>query len=275
MGLDIFLRGQRVAKKLYFLLLLLFTSNVTALSLPDNAVYRVDDREPSVIFNNGFQAYGTNDSVDQHVSGDSIRSRTSAWIATTDNVDTASQIARTRYNLIPSLRVRTTWIYEIAQTDNMYDLNNSMQNELSRWFLSSDSREHLRALLRVYASQREIGALRTIQHNQIVRARQVVWDRINGREQFVGEWIDNPNYDESTYQHTRMNQAVYNFSNARRIILGVASTIAFYAASWCIGSSKRGKSQELVCDDGEAIEYTDSEVLMSQSARTNYVPHDL
>lgn len=166
MGLNIFLRGQRVAKKLYFFLLLLFTSNVTAFSLPDNAVYRVDDREPSVIFNNGFQAYGTNDSVDQHVSGDSIRSRTSAWIATTDNVDTASQIARTRYNLIPSLRLRATWIYEIAQTDNMYDLNNSMQNELSRWFLSSDSREHLRALLRVYASQREIGALRNIQPNQ-------------------------------------------------------------------------------------------------------------
>ncbi|MEP8861297.1 hypothetical protein ABKV83_22945 (plasmid) [Enterobacter asburiae] len=275
MELNIFFRGQRVAKKIYFLLLLLFTSNVSALSLPDNAVYRVDDREPSVIFNTGFQAYGTNDSVDQHVSGDSIRSRTSAWIATTDNVDTASQIARTRYNLIPSLRGRTTWIYEIAQTDNMYDLNSSLQNELRRWFLSSDSRNHLRALLHIYASQREIGALRTIQPQQIVRARQVVWDRINGREQFVGEWIDNTNYNENTYQHTRMNQAVYDFSNVRRAILGVASTIAFYATSWCIGSSKRGKSEEFVCDDGEEIEYTDKEVLKNRIERTNYIPHDL
>lgn len=46
-------------------------------------VYRVDDRYYGADLEDGFIAWGNNDSIDQHMSGTSIRDRTSAWIATT------------------------------------------------------------------------------------------------------------------------------------------------------------------------------------------------
>ncbi|MFZ5210252.1 scabin-related ADP-ribosyltransferase [Enterobacter kobei] len=263
-----------------FLLLisvLLFCGSVIAVNLPEHVVYRIDDRPPSEIFANGFQSYGTNDNVDEHVSGASIRDRSSAWIATTDNIDTASRIGTARFNLNPSLRNRASWVYEIAQTNNMYDFNRTIDNERTRWFLGAEAREHLDALRTVYGPQREIGALRSVLPNQIVRARQFLWDPISGRGQLTGEWTDNPNYNENLYRNTSMNAGLYRFSRSVHYVIGAANTAIFLAASWCLGqgSSKGRSDNQAICGDSELIEYKDTEVLMSQSARTNYFPNEL
>lgn len=263
-----------------FLLLissLLFCGSVAAVNLPEHAVYRVDDRDPSEIFANGFQSYGTNDSVDEHVSGASVRDRTSAWIATTDNIDTAVRIGTARFNLNPSLQGRTSWVYEIAQTNNMYDFNRIIDHERARWFIATAAREHLDALRLVYGPQREIGALRSVLPNQIVRARQFVWDSASGRGVLTGEWRDNPGYNESLYRNTTMNSGLYSFSRSVNYVLGAANTAIFLAASWCIGQgSPQGRSDsQAICGDSQIMEYTHKEVMMNQSARTNYVPHDL
>lgn len=255
--------------------ILLISGAEDALAQPVNVVYRIDDRDTSEIFKSGFLSYGSNDSVDEHMSGDSIRDRSSGWISTTDNLDTASRIARNRFNLNPSSRNRVSWVYEIAQTDNMYDFNRIIQNEQSSWFISSARRAHLNALSLVYAPQREIGALGSIRAGQVVRARQIVWDPINGREQLVGEWVTNPNYDDATYHATRMNSGLYSFSHAVNHIYGVSSAVIFYAASWCIGHGSQPKAyqEQTICGDTEPLKYLDKEVSMSQQARTNYFPY--
>ncbi len=257
--------------------LLFFFGSVTAVNLPEHVVYRVDDRDPSDIFANGFQSYGANDSVDEHVSGASVRDRTSAWIATTDNIDTAVRIGTARFNLNTSLRGRTSWVYEIAQTNNMYDFNRIIENERSRWFIGTAARDHLNALSLVYGPQREIGALRSVLPNQIVRARQFVWDDVSGRGQLTGEWRNNPDYNESLYRNTTMNSGLYSFSRSLHYVIGAANTALFLAASWCIGQgSPQGRSDnQAICGESDILEYTDTEVMKSQSARTNYFPYDL
>lgn len=259
-----------------FFSVLVFCSSAAAVP-PDHVVYRVDDREPSEIFSNGFRSYGMNAGVDEHVSGASIRNRTSAWIATTDNIDTAVNIANTRYYLMQASRPRTTWIYEIAQDYNMYDMVRIIEHESNSLWVGSARRDHLNALLMAYRSQREIGALRVIQPGQVVRARQFVWDPASGRGQFTGEWIANPHYNEERYRHTIMNSGLYDFSRAVYTIVGWANTALFLAASWCMGQgSSKGKSDDQnICGDSGMIEYTDTEVLMNQKAKANYVPYDL
>lgn len=256
---------------------LLFCCSVVAITLPNHKVYRVDDRNTPDIFANGFQSYGTNDRVDEHVSGASIRDRNSAWIATTVDLDTVSRIGTARFLLNPSLRTRSSWVYEIAQTNNMYDFDRIFDTEINRWFIGNARRQHLTALRLVYGQQREIGALRSILSNQIVRARQFVWDPASGRGQFTGDWINNPNYNDTIYSNTELNPGSYEFAMAVNYIIGAANTAIFLAASWCIGQgSPQGKSDSQdVCGDSGAVEYQDTEVLMSQSARTNYFPYDL
>lgn len=255
---------------------------MTAVNWPEHVVYRVDDRDPSEIFANGFQSYGTNDSVDEHVSGASVRDRTSAWIATTDNIDTAVRIGTARFNLNPPSQTsqtqrRISWIYEIAQTNNMYDFNRIIDHERARWFIGTEAREHLNALSLVYGPQREIGALCSVLPNQIVRARQFVWDSASGRGVLTGEWRNNPGYNESLYRNTTMNSGLYSFSRTVHYVIGAANTAIFLAASWCIGQgSPQGRSDsQAICGDSQIMEYTHKEVMMNQSARTNYVPHDL
>ncbi|CND08228.1 hypothetical protein [Yersinia intermedia] len=256
---------------------LFFCCSVVAITLPNNVVYRVDDRNTADIFANGFQSYGTNDGIDEHMSGASIRDRSSAWISTTDNIETANRIGTARFYINPALRTRSSWVYEIAQTNNMYNFNRIIEIESNRWFIGAARSQHLNALRLVYGQQREIGALRSILSNQIVRARQFVWDPVSGGGQFTGDWINNPNYNDTMYLNTRINSGSYALSLAVNYILGAANTAIFLAASWCIGQgSPQGKSDSQdICGDSGTIEYKDAEVLMSQSARTNYFPYDL
>ncbi|WP_175972118.1 hypothetical protein [Burkholderia sp. BCC0322] len=268
-----------VNKLLLALFLTLNGDAAFSLILPANTVYRVDDRDPSVIFINGFASWGRNASIDAHVSGDSVREQTSSWISTTSNFDSAVRIAGTRFNLNPSSRNRVSWIYEIAQTNNMYDFNRIIQNEQSGWFLSDERRDHLNALRMRYEAQSEIGALSTISPYQIVRARRFVWDSASGRGRLDGGWENNSRYDEVAFRNTSMNTGLYSFSNTNllRSIIGVASTVSFYSASWCVGHNSqpgRSLSRGQVCGDPEPLEYKDNEVLMSQRARTNYFPYD-
>lgn len=261
------------------LLTLTFSGSLSAYIPPNHVVYRVDDRNFEVIFLTGFRSHGTNDNVDDHVSGRSIATpnQNSAWIATTDDVNTARRIGAARYNINQSSRTRATWVYEIAQTDNMYDLSRVLEYQSSRWFIGSAMRDHLAALRLLYQPQREIGALRSILPNQIVRARQLVWDPATGDAIFQGEWVVNPRYNDTLYQNTQMNPGIYDYIMTANYIFGAANTAIFLAASWCIGQgSPRSKSDDnAICGDSEILKYTDKEVIMSQSARTNYIPYDL
>ncbi|CND08251.1 putative enterotoxin subunit [Yersinia intermedia] len=269
------MKKSKMFKITNLLVTLLFSLSAFAITPPENVVYRVDDRNTSVIFTDGFQSYGTNDNIDQHISGYSIQDRTSAWIAATDNMDTAARIGRTRFDLSQSTRQRGSWVYEIAQTENMYDFNRILRENRSGWFVSN--REHLDALLTIYGPQREIGALLTIRPGQIVRARQFVWNSSSQRGEFVGEWINNPGYDSVTYRNTRMNDGSYGFTNALNRIIGVASTVTFLAASWCIGhgSSNEKSYNETICGDPDQLEYDDSEVLMDAKKRASFTNNEL
>lgn len=260
------------------LLLLVWCASAIASPTQRHVVYRVDDRYYGVAFEDGFRAWGNNDSIDQHMSGTSIRDRTSAWIATTTDEDTARRIARARFMINPSIRTQTTWIYEIAQTPNMYDFHRVLTDAQSAWFMSTSRREHLNALQTIYEPQREIGARDRIEAAQIVRAREVMWDEATGREVWLGQWVDNPNYDPDRYRFSQMSPNLYPFDPTLREIIGIASTVAFYAVSWCIGSQGTllRHTDEMVCSEMNPLSYTDKEVMLSQQARANYFPyHDL
>lgn len=123
----------------------------------------MDKRGPDKIFKTGFESWGDDDNINDHVAGHSITARTSRWVATTIDVDTAISIALRRYNINQGTRGESLWIYEIAQTNNMYNFLNIFEHELSSWFLSSGRRDRLRALVDIYDNQREIGALEFIQ----------------------------------------------------------------------------------------------------------------
>lgn len=121
--------------------------------------------------------------------------------------------------------------------------------------MSASRREHLNALQMIYEPQREIGARDRIEVAQIVRARAVSWDEVTGRKVLVGQCVDNPHYDADRYRFSQMSTDLYPFHPTLREIIGIASTVAFYAESWCIGSegTMPRSANEIVCSGAGPI----------------------
>ncbi len=116
-------------KKLHYLstFIILFLCISSAFSQPVRRVFRADSRPPEDVFQNGFQAWGTNINFNAHILGISGRrgSRDSAFIPTTTNGQAAENFALDLLNVSPDA---TAYVYYIRATDNFYSAMTTMYN---------------------------------------------------------------------------------------------------------------------------------------------------
>jgi pertussis toxin subunit 1 len=89
-------------------------------------VMRVDSRGPNEIFKNGFKAWGQNDNVLDHLSGQSIHvTGDSAFIATTEDKLVTAIIFQTFCSQNSSA---TKWGYSIYTDGNFYEANKTLES---------------------------------------------------------------------------------------------------------------------------------------------------
>lgn len=116
-------------RKIHYLstFVILFSCISSAFSQPVSRVFRADSRPPEDVFENGFQAWGTNINFNAHVLGISGRrgSRDSAFIPTTSNIQSAENFALDLLNVSPDA---TAYVYVIRATDNFYSAMTTMYN---------------------------------------------------------------------------------------------------------------------------------------------------
>ncbi|MGO4503145.1 MULTISPECIES: scabin-related ADP-ribosyltransferase [unclassified Dyella] len=88
-----------------------------AFAAPPKFVYRVDTRPPSVIFAEGFRAWGTNHNIVAHINGATCSSdgSTSAFVSTAANFNAARDIANKHL-----LQRSVTYIYRIRADQTFY-----------------------------------------------------------------------------------------------------------------------------------------------------------
>lgn len=101
---------------------------------PPDIVWRVDTRDHSDIFRNGFHSTGDNDDVVEHLSGRSCRSNdgdegSSAFISTTSNRGFASNYAeRVLRSMYEQGDVNAhIYIYQVRADDNMYSADYTLE----------------------------------------------------------------------------------------------------------------------------------------------------
>ena len=107
---------------------LLLSAVVQAVDPPPIFVYRMDYRNPDVIFARGFEALGDNDSLYDHVSGGSCRTGTSTtvFVATTSDKTFAVNWGRDRFCL--HNKATEFYVYKIRATENFYSAEASLRN---------------------------------------------------------------------------------------------------------------------------------------------------
>ena len=107
---------------------LLLSAVVQATDPPPIFVYRMDYRNPDVIFARGFEALGDNDSLYDHVSGASCKTGTSttAFVATTSDETFAINWGKNRFCL--HNKATEFYVYKIRATENFYSAELSLRN---------------------------------------------------------------------------------------------------------------------------------------------------
>lgn len=155
----------------YLFFFLAAISTTPSFAYPPKVVYRVDSRGPDKIFKHGFTAWGNNLELLPHIVGDTPKSKTDGFISTTENVNSARQIAA---DIMP-YDDDVTWLYEIVPNDNFYDVNRSLLQAGSVHPVNSAIAEQsINAFIR-YGEQYEYVSAAPINRSQIIRAREVRW----------------------------------------------------------------------------------------------------
>lgn len=175
--------------------LLFFLLSFSALSIAyDNPMilYRIDNRAPDFVFNNGISSWGWNDNVVDHIDGASIENRSSIYVSTTESMNVINRMA---LSLIRDGAASNYWIYEIRPTSNFYSISNSIAQAI----LSTnddDLRANYISLRDTIAWEREWAAVRHIRYDQVISARPI---HLNSNNQIVlGERNYNLAYREAT-----------------------------------------------------------------------------
>ena len=107
---------------------LLLSAVVQAADPPPSIVYRMDFREPTTIFNEGFKALGSNDNLYDHVNGDSCykNARNTAFVATTSDKEFAVKWSKNDFCYKGTATYY--YVYEIRATSNFYNAEESLIN---------------------------------------------------------------------------------------------------------------------------------------------------
>ncbi|MFL4555797.1 putative AB5 enterotoxin ADP-ribosylating subunit YtxA [Yersinia kristensenii] len=186
---------------------------------PPDIVWRVDTRNYSEIFNNGFYSAGTNDDIIEHLSGRSCRSAESdygdsAFISTTSNRQFAYEYAERVLRHMDEHGEANAQvnIYQIRATDNMYSAQQTLD-----FFLLHHGRESHSEILRVVrfsAHLSEWMTYRRIEADQIATVTQYHLSR--GRVHDNG-LVSNPRFRQtrSSASHRPYDSAYFTSPNLR------------------------------------------------------------
>ncbi|MES3577493.1 hypothetical protein [Enterobacter cloacae] len=185
-------------------------------------VYRFDTRNPAEIFTNGFPSWGDNPNLIDHVSGDSIRGRSSLYVSTTFDENAVVRMGR---EFLPANPNTAFWIYTIRPSSNFYRVGESLMTEArraqeeGRW---SESQNYIE-LYRVFEWQREIAAREGIEPEQIYGARPILLND-NG-DVIFGNYVLNRNYDNSIPPVVNQNTLPANNVTAEEVLIEELSGI--------------------------------------------------
>ena len=139
---------------IYFVILLMWRLSF-AIDIPKE-VYRVDSRPPEVIFASGFNSWGNNDSLLDHVIGDSLAESNSAFVATSGNLRAALNFAVSEFAVTGS----NFWLYRIEPDGSFWNINTSLEY-IAETASDSEARTAGMALI-TYSQQEEWVALRQV-----------------------------------------------------------------------------------------------------------------
>lgn len=118
---------------------------------PPDKLFRIDDRDPSDIFRSGFRPWmtsttpGANQGFYSHISGNSVRDRTTPWVSASGSLYAADftlrDLARQRRGTFPS----TTWVYEISPLADSYSVSWALRDAMATFMdLPSSARDQRR-----------------------------------------------------------------------------------------------------------------------------------
>lgn len=147
---------------------------------PPKTVYRMDTRPPEVIFENGFENWGDETSLFEHVEGISMGltdGTGSAYVSTTSDLNYALNFAR-------AVRPNVFYIYEIRASNNFYSIYESFNeyaNIEAGYYAIRDN----------FESSNEYVAYRGIPNQQIIRATEYT---MNGDNVSSVRSLENNNY---------------------------------------------------------------------------------
>lgn len=230
--------------------------------------YRVDFRPPSVIFNSGFASWGGDDFLLRHLSGQSLRNHTSAFISMTDNLGTAQSIAYGDYYLNPSSQNQNIYIYEIISDNNMYSADIYLQN-LQYNQNNQNLSEAAIATRRFIARLNEWDALNSIPAAHIISARSYQYIRgTNIQAAHIEHISTETNLAADLSSGNPPSQTVYPpYGSAPRQSLVNSILGGFFRSfvlplGWCVSASQysRGKFS------GRAASYNGSPNWMPKTA---------
>ena len=168
---------------------ILFLFFISAQAFSIEYVYRVDSRLPNDIFRTGFNSWGQNLNLQEHIRGHSCNSNgDSAYISTTRSLLETNAIAR-QY-LTGSITSRHRYFrYQIRPDLNYYSLRPSV-DYLSRNGVVFNEIENV-----MMADQDEVVAMLNINRSNIVSAVEIFYDRNTGAVTESTPFL-NPNYDD-------------------------------------------------------------------------------
>lgn len=182
----IMLSLKPVCKKILLLSLFLIIGASSRNNEPPKIVYRMDTRPPEVIFENGFENWGDETSLFEHVEGISMGltdGTGSAYVATTTNLDYALEFAR-------AVRPNVFYIYEIRASNNFYSIYESFNEYANIESGYSAIRDN-------FESSNEYVAYRGIPNRQIIRATEY---SMNGNSVTTIRSQENKNYHHEDTQ---------------------------------------------------------------------------
>lgn len=153
----------------YFLFLFL----ISAHAFSTDFVYRVDTRPPDVIFAQGFNSWGDNLNLQQHLRGHSCTpSGESAFISTTTSLSETNSIAR-QYFSSRSGSGRRYYRYRIRADINFYNVAPSVRYLEDNGVVFTEI-EHL-----MLSAQQEVMAITRIRPSNIIEAVELNYNRFD------------------------------------------------------------------------------------------------
>ena len=102
---------------------LLLSAVVQAVDDPPQFVYRMDFREPAIIFDKGFEALGNNNNLYDHVSGKSCNNgaANTAFVATTSDKQFAIDWVKNSFCSSKRKTAEKYYVYKIRATEKFYN----------------------------------------------------------------------------------------------------------------------------------------------------------